>query len=295
MKIGIIGGGAVGLLFAAYLNDDHEITIYTRTQEQAELINREGLLLVSQNRRTVKKMSASRMSEQVKREEMLIVAVKQYQLKDILSSIGDIVIPLLFLQNGYAHIDLLKNLSSDSIFVGAVEHGAFKQSGNSVEHTGMGKTRIAAFSGDLALLPFSYHKNNDFPFVLEEDYREMLIEKLAANCVINPLTGILGVKNGALIENPYYYQVFKALFHEISKVLELKEPQSHFERITQICRNTSENTSSMLSDLENGRSTEIDSILGYAVAEAKANKKEIPLAAALLHMIKGKEAGEGLI
>ncbi|OIK15184.1 2-dehydropantoate 2-reductase [Bacillus sp. MUM 13] len=295
MKIGIIGGGAVGLLFAAYLNDDHEITIYTRTQEQAELINREGLLLVSQNRHTVKKVSASRMSEQVKREEMLIVAVKQYQLTDILSSIGDIGIPLLFLQNGYAHIELLKKLSSDSIFVGAVEHGAFKQSGNSVEHTGMGKTRIAAFSGDLALLPFSYHKNNDFPFVWEEDYREMLIEKLAANCVINPLTGILGVKNGALIENPHYYQVFEALFHEISHVLELKEPQSHFERITQICRNTSENTSSMLSDLENGRSTEIDSILGYAVAEAKVKKKEIPLAAALLSMIKGKEAGEGNI
>lgn len=44
MKVGIIGGGSIGLLFAYYLNKCFDTTIYTRTDRQACMIGAKGLL-----------------------------------------------------------------------------------------------------------------------------------------------------------------------------------------------------------------------------------------------------------
>ncbi len=42
MKIGIIGGGSIGLLLAGRLGKQHEVTLFTRTESQADRINRAG-------------------------------------------------------------------------------------------------------------------------------------------------------------------------------------------------------------------------------------------------------------
>jgi len=39
MRIGIIGGGAIGLLFACYLSKSNQVTLYCRTNEQVRLIS----------------------------------------------------------------------------------------------------------------------------------------------------------------------------------------------------------------------------------------------------------------
>ena len=63
MRIGIIGGGAIGLLFANYLSEKHDVTIYTRTQEQAELLNRDGLNFIVDGQVQTKKVKANQISE----------------------------------------------------------------------------------------------------------------------------------------------------------------------------------------------------------------------------------------
>ncbi|MDQ7861305.1 2-dehydropantoate 2-reductase N-terminal domain-containing protein [Peribacillus frigoritolerans] len=42
MRIGIIGGGAIGLLFASHLSEKHNVTLYTHTADQASIIQRDG-------------------------------------------------------------------------------------------------------------------------------------------------------------------------------------------------------------------------------------------------------------
>ena len=56
MRIGIIGGGAIGLLFANYLSENHDVTIFTRTKEQAELLNRDGLNFIVNGQLQTKKI-----------------------------------------------------------------------------------------------------------------------------------------------------------------------------------------------------------------------------------------------
>ncbi|MGE6378241.1 2-dehydropantoate 2-reductase [Peribacillus muralis] len=290
MRIGIIGGGAIGLLFASHLSGKHSVTVYTRTVQQASIINREGIRLIQEGEsRLLDCIMSKSLDGGIADQDLLILAVKQYQLQHILPAINRLDVPLLFLQNGYGHIVHLEQLQSQAIYVGIVEHGALRHDANTVEHTGLGLTRIASFKGELDGLSLLNERIDRFPFARSEDYRSMLLDKLLVNAVINPLTAILQVENGVLITNVFYYQLFQELFDEISSILEVENKTESFEHVKTVCMATAGNRSSMLKDLENGSQTEIDAILGHILSMAKHKGKTDVMASSLFKMIKGKE------
>lgn len=294
MRIGIIGGGAIGLLFASHLSEKHSVILYTHTADQASIIQRDGIRLIAGGEsRLLTGIISMGLDEGILDVDLLILAVKQYHLPQILPRIKGIQVPMLFLQNGYGHISYLKQLQSPNIYVGVVEHGALKHDGNTVEHTGLGITRIASFKGELEQLTLVDERFDHFPFAKSGDFHSMLMDKLVVNSVINPLTAILGVENGCLITNPFYYQLFRELFEEVSGILEVQNKDESFENVRSVCMATAENRSSMLKDLENGRETEIDAILGHILSEAKSKGKSYCLTSSLYKMVKGKESQGG--
>ena len=293
MKIGIIGGGSIGLLFSYYLSMDNNVSIYTRTREQADSINEHGLHLVKRGiEHTPAKVTAVPIQEWKGNEDLTVVAVKQYQLDGLINDIkAKAKGCILFLQNGYGHIKLLSELATSEIYVGSVEHGAVRENGFTVLHNGMGVTRIAVFRGETGhLRELSTIAHSDvFPFILEPGFEEMLIKKLVVNSVINPLTAILKVKNGELIDNPFYFEIFKEMFDECALVLDLPNRQQYFQNLMKVCRKTANNHSSMYKDIENGRPTEIDAILGYLLELSRSKNIKAPLIHNYYHCIKGKE------
>lgn len=293
MRIGIIGGGAIGLLFAHYLSVNHTITVYTRTTEQAELLNQKGLTFLIDDVKQTQEILAKRLSNDVDDEELLIVTVKQYHLSGIYKFIKDFLKPMLFIQNGYGHIEFMESLRSSSIYVGVVEHGALRHRPDIVEHTGIGKTKLAIFRGEGNDMPFVKDSITSFPFEMYEDYHSMLLEKLIVNAVINPLTAILRVPNGELIKNTRYTQLMEEYFNELTSILHIQNKNEALEHVKQVCLLTSENRSSMLKDIENGRQTEVDAILGYILHQAKQTKQEHCLTHFLYTIIKGKENQKG--
>lgn len=119
MRIGIIGGGAIGLLFASHLSEKHNVTLYTHTADQASIIQRDGIRLIADGEsRLLTGIISKGLDEGISDVDLLIVAVKQYHLPQILPRIKDIQVTLLFLQNGYGHISYLKQLQSPTIYVG---------------------------------------------------------------------------------------------------------------------------------------------------------------------------------
>jgi 2-dehydropantoate 2-reductase len=294
MKIGIIGAGSIGLLFASYLSKSFSVTLYTKTNEQAELINQNGLYLqegASQSRVSILALPVSKWTGL---EELTIIAVKQYQLQSIINQITSLdFIPqnLLFLQNGMSHLKLLRNLPAANIFVGSVEHGASKMNTYSVSHNGKGAINVALFKGSAEKIRefAEYCAAIDFPIALKEDYYNMLINKLIANAVINPLSAILQVKNGELISNKFYFAAVKKLFLEVSFILNLEDPLKRFRDVLRICKKTGNNRSSMLKDLEAGRRTEIDAILGFLLEEAQVQQKTAANLESYYYLIKGIE------
>lgn len=111
---------------------------------------------------------------------------------------------------------------------------------------------------------------------LEDDQMEVLLwQKLAANCVCNPLTALYNCPNGALKkEIPNFdslreqvvnevFQVGRAVDPFMAQAMESTQVLDDFVEIT--IQDNLENTSSMHRDVQNQRRTEIENLNGYIV------------------------------
>lgn len=289
MRIGIIGGGSIGLIFASYLSADHDITVYTRREEQAKLLLDKGITLINNGMISHHNVNSTCTIDGLHLHDLVIVATKQYDLIELLNTVEfRNATSLLFLQNGMSHIEQISQISNRNIYLGVVEHGAIKQNDTTVEHTGIGVTKISSYRGNLDFIKSLLSQSSkQFPFIFLDDWFTMLISKLLVNAVINPLTALFRVPNGALIENEQLKFITESYFKEIVHALKIKEDAQIWESIQFICKNTARNRSSMLRDIEIGRRTEIDAILGYIINNA--DKSTLPLTTLAYYAIKGLE------
>ncbi|WP_428908750.1 2-dehydropantoate 2-reductase [Niallia sp. Krafla_26] len=293
MKIGVIGGGAIGLLFSYYLSEIHSVCLYVHSEEQLEIIKEKGILLEKEGQMKSKSIPVKIFSEWHGEEDVTLIALKQYHLPGMISrfsSYSSKKHAFLFLQNGMGHLKYFDKMDGE-IYIGTVEHGAMKLDGNHVIHTGLGVTKIAAFRETTVKFHHFIKKIQDesFPFVVEDDYEQMLIQKLVVNAIINPLTAILQIKNGELIHNPYYFELVKRMFTEIRESLNLQNDDKYFKHIMAVCEQTAQNDSSMLRDLKENRPTEIDAILGYILERAAEKEISTPVLEVFYQAVKGKE------
>nr|WP_051985108.1 2-dehydropantoate 2-reductase [Geobacillus icigianus] len=294
LKIGIVGGGAVGLLLAAYLGRHHEVTIYTRRLAQAKQLAEQGVALEKDGETTTVAVRARPFADAELNEPLVFVAVKQYDLDAIWARVDAFrrVRTLVFVQNGMGHLDSLPLLAGQTILAGVVEHGAWKRDDRTVVHTGVGKLTLAVRFGSIGDVRELQSDDPHFPIEWADDWKRMLVDKLVVNAVINPLTALLQVNNGALLEVAPYREMMVQLFDEVRQALALADEQRAWERIVHICRKTADNYSSMYMDLAHGRRTEIDAILGYVLQQGEARGVALPLIRFLFCAIKGKEGRE---
>jgi 2-dehydropantoate 2-reductase len=290
MKVGIIGGGAIGLLIAAYLHNEYDVTVYTRRKVQADFLNAQGLSLIKNGEQRLIPIQAVPFGQKTIKDDVLIVTVKQYDVAHVIEKCNEWsqAETLIFLQNGMGHVRLLSQLKNRNIVLGVVEHGAFKHDDRTVEHTGIGKTLLSLFQGQLGKVERLITTSiPDFPFLYTSDWYEMLTKKLVVNAVVNPLTALLRVKNGALLEVSEYKAMMELLFSELKHVLTLSDEA--WEHIVSVCKKTANNRSSMLTDIEQGRKTEIEAILGYVIDKGQERDVPTPLCQFLFYAIKGME------
>lgn len=295
MNIAIVGGGAVGLLFAFYFaENEHHVTVYVRRREQAQALARTGLTLLHRGHRRSAAVAAKVLSHTGRiHADLAVIAVKQYHLAtlaDVLKITIDKNTRLLFVQNGMGHVSLLDTWPHAHIDIGVVEHGVLKKSDTTIDHTGVGLVKMAPYRGCGTVREAVGAGFPSFPFSYRDDWYPLLAEKLLVNAVINPLTAIYGVKNGVLAEDPKHIHEMEQLFHEAISVLELDNESQQWERLLHVCRNTSDNRSSMLRDIENSRPTEIDAISGFLLQQGKRKGKALPFTASVYAKVKQLES-----
>ncbi|RXI98114.1 2-dehydropantoate 2-reductase [Anaerobacillus alkaliphilus] len=298
-KIGIIGGGSIGLLLAGYLSKaNYEVTIYTNTEKQAKSLSTEKLILHNQQGTTAYTVNSIPFDQaDYYTDDCLFVAVKQYHLKTLVPKLKDLpgsIRTMVFLQNGMGHLKYLNELTSKSenIYVGIVEHGALKKSDFVVTHTGIGELKIGSYRERQAKSSAIWENLTKVGFRTKHysDWLQIMERKLVVNGVINPLTALYRVKNGELVRNPYFQKIMRQLFDEIAHVIDCNE--NDWEQILQICENTSENHSSMLRDIEEGRETEIEAITGVLLDKGNNQEMTLPLNKFIFNCVKGIELRE---
>ena len=290
MNVVIVGAGAVGLLIGSFLSEQkHEITYITRTAEQADNLRKNGVTLVQTNGEKVHSHVDAFVEYGLAPTNALwIIAVKYHHLQSIEEKLHSLPLttPLLFTQNGIAHLQWINQLQQEQIYIATIEHGAIKDNATTIIHKGIGLTKIAPYKMTTNTpLDMTILQSPKFQIELVDDAYAIVLRKAILNACINPLTTILLIENGKLISNNHPYQLMKSLFVEMQTTFPEIAAMLTFDDVIALCEKTKTNKSSMLQDRLNKRQSEIEPIVGALLNLATARGKELPLLRTLYQLV----------
>ena len=111
------------------------------------------------------------------------------------------------------------------------------------------------------------------------------------NAAVNPVTADHGVENGELSKDPLRGQAL-ALLEEARRSAESAEfpfsPEETEREFFRVVRGSARNRSSMLQDLDAGRSTEIDAISGEILRVGVSHGLDLPNTRRIIERIRSK-------
>jgi len=206
--------------------------------------------------------------------ECLIITTKAHQtraaLKPYITRLSATTL-VTFIQNGMGVVDSVRDiLPSQRIVLGTTTHAVYRSHTDQFHWVFDGDTFLAPH-GTTFLAPqeteilSSIGQLIAFPLL-----EQLLYRKLALNACINPVTAIYKVRNAEVARegNPPH-ELAMRLANEIHVIYSNLHPDIDVSRlaedVTRLATNTASNTSSMLADIINGKTTEIDFINGYIV------------------------------
>lgn len=295
MNIGIVGLGAIGSLWAVKLHQaGHHVCVFTRDTHQkiAQVTldtdsNNDSLYTFPVNQH-----------DSLTQCECLLITVKSTQVTQAISPFLPYLpttSSIIFIHNGMGAVDNLQSqLSNFPVYLSTTTQAAFRPKPNHVQHTGLGKTLIGPYNSNI-ISPYVLKALNNAlsPVNWEENIQTALWNKLAINCVINPVTAIHQCKNGELIQRQFT-PTLDLLIQEIVPVMNAEGIKVSADQLTKIINNviltTADNYSSMQQDVAHQRVTEIDYITGHLILAAKLHAIETPMNQQLFSQIKQLEA-----
>ena len=272
MKITIIGAGAIGTTLAALLSKKGtEISI----QSNKEIEGDKEIMLMNFRGKTIRKKV--RIINTLDDSDWYILAVKSYDVKELINSLKNKKANILCCQNGIKTYNLLKTEINEKRLSHMVTGmGCSKIDTGKAEFKGSGFTFIGEFSGEIkgAINELANKMNeSEIECKIVDNIFNYVWLKTIINSSINPVAAYNKVVNGKLSEPSLNDQVKKICNESIliAQKIGIDLPLNPWEEVKNIIRNTSDNKCSMLQDLENGNRTEIDAINGEIIRIAKAN------------------------
>ncbi|MGG4092780.1 ketopantoate reductase family protein [Paenibacillus lautus] len=315
MNIHIIGAGSLGLLYAGKLaNSGCRVTLWCRSEEQADKLRASGITIEEKGQHqvvdahafSVCSWSTFAQSGGAGDADYLFLMLKQQGIEEMatemLAQYGQEHRKLICFQNGTGHLERLQDLLPVwTIYAAITTEGAKRSSSVSVLHAGHGTTTIGKMMpAGSPLDPFSQENHEielvkqlnraGFEAFLSNQMDEMIYRKLLMNAVINPLTALWRIPNGALLSSPERVRLMKQLYHEGIAVYEaggIPYGSGLWEWIISVCQSTSGNTSSMLKDVMDGRTTEVAWINGSIVRLGQKYGISVPTHELVTQLIEG--------
>ncbi|EKF74233.1 2-dehydropantoate 2-reductase [Alcanivorax hongdengensis A-11-3] len=270
----LIGTGNIGVLSAHYLQQaGHGVTALRPGNDP--MLHRELVFGDQPRRLTLPAMSPARLARPL---DALLVACKTPFTRDALLPLqpwlhqGTLVVRL---QNGMGALDGL--LPDGGALIETVTTSAVK--GRPPRHEVVAENDT--WWGGLPQPPVWFEAlRQHWPGLhWEADLRHRQWQKLVVNAVINPLTALHDVDNGALLNNPALLAQANALCREADALLTRLDPHwpaNSLPNVLAVARATAGNTSSMRADRQRGNRTEIDAINGYLLRQAEPLGMDLP-------------------
>lgn len=290
----IMGTGALATLFAARLTEDgHQITLLGTWKEGIDSLRRNGARLIDEKGNEAQfDVHATDDPRECAGAKYALVLVKAWQTERAARQLAKCLAEdglAITLQNGLGNREtLVESLGADRVAPGTITVGATLLGPGLVKVGGDG---IISIERNPALGPIEAAlRSAKFQVNIVEDAQSAVWGKLVVNAAINPLTALLRIPNGELLNRPSAHEIMGKLAREVAEVARAENIQLSFDdpltMAEEVARKTAANKSSMLQDVLRNAPTEIDAICGAVVRTAQKHKIDTPANWACWKLIK---------
>ena len=290
----IVGTGALATLFAARLSSASRVNVIMLGGWQAGLdaLGKNGArLTLLDGSELVGRVQAVSDLSTLGGVQFALVLVKAWQTERAASQLAQCLAAdglALSLQNGLGNREtLVRFLGEQRVGVGVTTLGATLLEPGRASLRGDGMLSIEAHP---RLGPLQNILNGaGFRTDILPDVNALIWGKLVVNTAINPLTALLGVPNGVLLERPNARALLGEVARETAAVAQALGVALPFADVVAaaeaVALRTAANHSSMLQDVRRGAHTEIDSICGAVVLAGERVGVPTPLNRVMWRMV----------
>jgi 2-dehydropantoate 2-reductase len=290
MKLAIVGPGALGCLLAALLRQaGADVSLVDYRPDRVARLRLGGIQVQSLDGVHQVVEVPIGLAPEVGPCDVTIVAVKAYQTQAAARALPELMAQggvALTLQNGLGNLEAIaRTVGTRRLLAGVGLLGVTRQDEGRIIYAGRGVIYVGAPAGsqvsaaEVAAV-VDLFRGAGLACQPREDIEAVLWEKLVINVGINPLTALLRVPNGALLQLPEAWEVAAAAALEAQAVAQaagLTLSGDPAARLRQVCAGTAANHSSMLQDILAGRPTEIEAMNAQVATRGRALGLDTPV------------------
>lgn len=309
MKVLIVGAGALGSVFGCLLRKmGHEVDLLEpgpRLQDIAERgLKLSGLFGEHECGDFGLYSSANELPE--RRHELVLVTVKSFDTSEAVRAIAKRISSdalVISLQNGLGNYEAISHavgqhraLAGRVIFGAQMIEKAHVKVTVYAEPVMIGSPTNSVDFGRIQKIATEFD-GAGVPTQATTEINKYIWAKMLYNCALNPLSAILDVPYGRLLETEFSRNLMREVVNEIFAVaqahgIELfwNKPEDYVELLFgRLIPDTSAHYASMAQDLQAGRKTEIDALNGAIVRLGKQTRVECCANRILSELVRAAE------
>lgn len=314
MRLLVFGAGALGSAVGGFMaKAGHAVTLIGRDAHMTAIVNR-GLRITGiwgEHHITGVDARTTLEGVEVGSFDLVLVAVKSYDTLAAAQAVAPVVGPRTLVcayQNGLGNAEAIasvigweRTIGARAIFGVVVREPGWiditviaNPTALGTYHESTSETRVQEIVSamDAAGLPTVY----------TDRIRTVLWGKVAYNCALNPLSALLDVPYGGLLETEHTRETMREIVHELYAVgtalqVEL-EPATPDEYVSLLFEKlippTASHYASMRADFQHRHRTEIDALNGAIVAYANEHRIDCPVNTLLTRLVHAREHALGV-
>ena len=303
MKISVIGGGAMGSIYAALMADHgHNVSMIDTWQDHISEIKANGLYIHgASGERRIHSINVSTDINAAQGSELYIIATKTSQVEIVAQELSRFIRDdelIITIQNGLGSGDIIaKYLKAENLFLGVAEgFGASVVGPGHVHHNSMSLIRLGEmiktdFTRVLSLA--NLWTKSGFNAKAFEDIDQLVWEKFLCNVTFSGPCTAFQITIGELMANKKYWGIAVGCMKEAYNIgikrtvsFSFTDPEKY---VTNFGNRMPKAKPSMLLDHENHRLSEIDAINGMVVTLGESMGVQTPYNETITALILNKE------
>lgn len=289
-RIFVLGAGAIGSIYGALLSQKNDVTLIGN-KAHVDAVNSKGLSISGDINQTFHLKAETEICG-IPENTLIILTTKAYDSAKAIEETKRLFkkdTAILVLQNGLGNEEIVKRAAGDKAEI------LRATTTMATEFFEPGKIRF--WSGETIIERNELAKRVAEIFCgcglktrLSNDINEEVWNKLVVNCVINPLSALLRVRNSELVSD-----LLKTVRHgivsecvEVGKAERMAFPEGLEEEVDEKISSYT-NFSSMCQDIMKGKKTEIDFLNGKVVELGRKHHIATPVNETLVCLVKWLE------